>query len=690
VRRERTVWVVEVLDSPPAPGTSIPVVADPDSAGGRIALGVKSAGKVLRLQDPEVGDVIHAVTVSEPGLGVAEPHRYVELEVLASAQGVAVRPAADGVTVEASERGVTIGKPGGLRVSRDADRARRAQSAVPRGALFDFNAWAKAPAETFSESRQALVRRAVTERGEAKRRARLALAQFYLGNGFGPEALGVIHEMVRVEVGKGEDVELRALRGVARVLCGDYALANDDFKHPVLENNPETAPWRATIAAARGDWKAAQQQFRELDRVYESYPTWLAARMGLLAAEASLAVGDAPGAAARIVSLERRTLEPHDRDALAVLRGHQLKLADDAEGAIAIWREALRSEDRKSQARARYALANTQLERKEISLDESIGRMERLRYAWRGDVHEFDLLRRLAQLYVQRGDSRSALQTLKEAATYFRNIEGVQGVADDMAKTFHFLFAEGGADRLDAVTALALFDEFRELTPPGAEGDALVRSFAERLAAVDLLDEAARLLEQQVKFRLKGEEKARVGLRLAALRLAERKPAAALAALDESIASNLPPDLARDRRRLEAEALAAMDKRDEAMAALANDDGIAAERLRAAIHWRSKAWKEAAQSFERLIDRGEPSEEELPRLVLTRAVALALVGDEKTMEAVYARHRETMKKSPYADAFEAVAAPGVGAARDIRTAARIANEIAAIQSVLTKKSPVGG
>jgi hypothetical protein len=690
VRRERTVWVVEVLDANPATGKSINVIADPDDAGGRIALPIKSAGKVLRLQDPEVGDVIHAVTVTEAGLGVAEPHRFVEVEVLESAQGIAIRPAADGVVVEASPSGVVVGKPGGLRVSRDADRGRRTGGALPRGSLFDFISWAKGPAESFGASRQELIRRAAaTERKDAKRAIRLTLARYYLAHGFGPEALGVIHEIVRSEVGKSEDVELRALRGAARVLAGDFGFANDDFKHPVLESNPETAPWRATIAAARGDWKTAQQQFRELDRVFDSYPNWLAARMGLLAAEASLAVGDAPGAAARIEALAKRDLAENDRDALGVLRGYQQKLAGDVDGAIAAWRATTRSTDRRNQARARYALANAQLERKEITVDEAIDRMERLRYAWRGDVHEFDLLRRLAQLYVERDDSRGALQTLKEAATHFRNIEGVQGVVADMAKTYHYLFAEGGADRLPAVAALALFDEFRELTPTGAEGDALMRSFAERLAAMDLLDEAARLLEQQVKFRLKDEEKARVGLRLAELRLAEKKPTAAIGALDESLAPNIPAELVRDRRRLEAEALAAMDKRDEAMAALANDDGIAAERLRAVIHWRAKAWKEAAQSFDRLIERGKPSEEELPRLVLTRAVALALAGDEKAVSALYAKQRETMKKSAYADAFEAVAAPGVGAARDYRAAAKIASEIAAMQSMLARKGEVG-
>ena len=691
VRRDGTVWIIEILDAHPASGKAIDVTADSDTAGGRVVLGVKGPGRVVRLQDPEVGDTIQVVTVVEPGLGVPEPRRFVDVEVLESQQGAAVRPLADQVFLEIQANDIVVTRPGGLRVSREAERVRRASDPSRGERLYDFAAWSKGPSESFAASQQELIRRAAgAERADLKRKARLTLARFYLGNGFGPEALGVIREIGRTDAGKTEDIELRALRGAARVLSGDYAFANDDFKHPALEMNAETAPWRATIAAARGDWKTAQQQFRELEAVFETYPSWLAARIGLLAIEASLAIGDTGAGAARVEALGKRNLSAADRDALNVMRGYLQKLSGDVDGAVATWREMAGSADRKNQARARYALTNALLERKEISVGDAIERMERLRYAWRGDVHEFDLLRRLAQLYTDRGDNRRALQTLKEAATYFREIEGVQTVAQDMATTFHRLFAEGGADQLPSVTALGLFDEFRELTPTGEEGDQLVRRFAERLASVDLLDEAARLLEQQVKLRLKGEEKARIGLRAAELRLADRKPEVALTALADSTIADLPAALTHDRLLAQARALAALDKRDEALAAIASEKDSAAERLRASIYWRAKAWRPAAESFGRLIDEGDVPAAEVAGLVLSRAVALALAGDEKELDALRAKQGEMMKKSPYADAFNAVARSEGGAARDFRAASRVADEIAALQAIVGSQRRAAG
>ena len=51
---------------------------------------------------------------------------------------------------------------------------------------------------------------------------------------------------------------------------------------------------------------------------------------------------------------------------------------------------------------------------------------------------------------------------------------------------------------------------------------------------VDLLDQAAALLSHQMEFRVKGAEKARVGTRLAILKLMDRRPEDALDALANS------------------------------------------------------------------------------------------------------------------------------------------------------------
>ena len=50
----------------------------------------------------------------------------------------------------------------------------------------------------------------------------------------------------------------------------------------------------------------------------------------------------------------------------------------------------------------------------------------------------------------------------------------------------------------------------------------MIRKLSDRLVAVDLLDRASQLLEHQVKFRLKGPERAKVGASLAFINLTNR------------------------------------------------------------------------------------------------------------------------------------------------------------------------
>ena len=77
----------------------------------------------------------------------------------------------------------------------------------------------------------------------------------------------------------------------------------------------------------------------------------------------------------------------------------------------------------------------------------------------------------------------------------------------------------------------SLFYDFRELTPIGRRGDEMIRRLADRLVSVDLLDQAAELLQHQVDHRLQGAARAQVATRLAVIYLMNRKPDRALAVL---------------------------------------------------------------------------------------------------------------------------------------------------------------
>ena len=111
------------------------------------------------------------------------------------------------------------------------------------------------------------------------------------------------------------------------------------------------------------------------------------------------------------------------------------------------------------------------------------------------------------------------------------NSDLTRRIQDEAAVTFDSLFLGGKGDALPPIEALSLFYDFRELTPIGRRGDEMIRRLADRLVSVDLLDQAAELLQHQVDHRLQGAARAQVATRLAVIYLMNRKPDRALAVL---------------------------------------------------------------------------------------------------------------------------------------------------------------
>jgi hypothetical protein len=331
---------------------------------------------------------------------------------------------------------------------------------------------------------------------------------------------------------------------------------------------------------------------------------------------------------------------------------HEMKGENDQ--AVQKYREAEDGPSRPDRAFAARARLELQLKMGTITAKQAIEGMEKLRFAWRSEDFEYPLLKRLGELYMAEGDYGTGLRMLRQLAVNYAEHPDIQWVNQTMNDVFERLFLGGGADVLPPVTAIALFDEFKDLTPAGAKGDEMIRRLADRLAGVDLLERAAMLLRHQVTQRLQGPEKAKVAARLALLDILDRKPALAVAALQGSDMPNLPQDLQDQRRHLLARALDDAGRPDEALALLASDESQDAKQLRMEINWRRKNWAEAAAALEAMIERPKPNEklsDEAARTVLDWATALVLANDERGLAKVRRFFTTAMEQTEFAEPF---------------------------------------
>jgi tetratricopeptide (TPR) repeat protein len=688
VERQGTVWrIVATPRLSGRTGRALTVDADPDFLlGSRIVVRTADGGSVVQMSDPEVGDRLQVVPLPNPGEGMPEPFRYPDAELLPTIQGIAVRPVSDSVSVRPVKQGVEVTAAGGLHISPSLDTGGRsapppeAAPAEPGGApatapaatpaqpppganrrLFDLKAWMRGDLEHFTATRQALMSEVAEVQETERPKTQLDLARFYFAHGFAQEALGMMDVLAAGQPDLDGWSEFRALRGAANFLAGEYDAAEADLTSPGLAGNPEAELWRAAAAAERMDWAGATPGFRKAFEALAQYPEPMFSRLSLLATETALNTDDLP-AAKRLIErvVDRGGPESEERTDVAFLRGQLYHKLHDNDQAIEQLRQAFDSHDRFYHAKAGLELTNVELEEGKISPSAAVERLAGLTFAWRGDELEVLVRKRLGEVLVAGGKYAEGFNTMKETAAFVGDGPKAEEITRGMARTFADIFKDGGM-RMPTLDALALYDQFRELTPVGTAGDEIVRQLGERLVDLDLLERAAGLFQHQVEFRLTGLDKARMGTRLASIRLLDNKPEQALKALELSNVPSMPADLVAERRIMQAKALAEMGRIDEALQLLIQDNSMPANMLRVDIAWKTQKWDQAALALGKVIGpppaAGEPLGAGTSQLVLNRAVALALAADGTGLNQLRKEFGAAMSDSPDADTFRVLTRP---------------------------------
>lgn len=659
--RDGNEWEIVLAPQLLKPELAMDVTANTGSVPS-VTVGPTLPGTPLGIVDPEVGDELRVVPVLEVGDGVARRHAFPDFRLLVSIQGIAVVPVSDRVDVRAGEDRVIITASGGLRLTDSVARSRALEAGADDDSerLFRFTEWRHAELGEFTAAERELMTQVAKAEPDKRNAARLEVARFYLAYGLADRASGIVDVAIQDAPELDRVPTVRALRGAARFLMGDIAGAERDLFDRELDREPELELWRTAIRGAQGDVRNATIELQTAERFVQDYPGSLRTRFGFLGAELSLAARDPVASEFWLEVIGDAGLTPAEIDRRRVLQAGIAGQNGEVDTAVALYDRTINGRDRLSRALAVLEKTELLLSEEDLSPAEAVEELDRLRYVWRGDTLEFRILRRLGELELAAGKYREGLRTLKRAASNFPEHPLAPQLADEMRTAFERLYLEGVADELEPVTAIALFNEFRELAPAGTAGDAMIRRLADRLVAVDLLDQAAELLAHQVEFRLQGVEKAEVGARLAMVHLLGRKPDLALAALEDSAADGLPAALLTDRRVAASRARTLLGDYDRALAGLAGLAGEEVDLLRAEIHWRARDWDAAARVFIRLAGAlpgpGETLDDKRSRYVMNRAVALALAGENNRLAALGKTHGAAMAGTPFGADFRVLTA----------------------------------
>jgi tetratricopeptide (TPR) repeat protein len=656
-------WTVTLSDTD-LPYAELVKIA-PDGAAARAGLTATMAGatKVLWIDDPVVGDRFAAVTALAPSKGLPSRREFVDLALLPSAQGLAVEPIADDITVGADGDVVTIGRPKGLLLSEGVTPAQAKEDlglpqAATRPGLIDFTNWPKTGSGGFMARYDALQSAAANEMNAGKDAgvaARLGLARFLAGSELSYEAIGVLNLLAKSQPTLLGDAEFRGLRGAVKAMAGRYKEAQADLSAPQVADDAASSLWRGYAAAQLGQYSEARQQFAAgMPALFQFAPKWRA-RFAAADAQAAVSLNQLPVAEADIDNALRDLDDPVEQLRVRLVQAQLIEALGDKDRALGLYDAVASVNLDWLSTPAKLHATELRLARGELSPTQAAAIYDGLRYRWRGDATELETIRALGQIYLSQGRYREALEALRSAGQRLPDLPQAVQIQTDLATAFRALFLDGQADGLQPIQALAMFYDFKELTPVGADGDLIVRKLARRLVDVDLLSQAAELLKYQEESRLDGVPRAEVATDLAVIDVMNRQPEAALDALNTSRSTLLPAALSAQRRLVEARAWIGLGQYDHAVEILGTDKGAEADSLRAEISWKKHDWPAASAAFERALgDRwkaaGPLAPDEEAKL-MRAAIAMSLNNDEAGLTRLRGRYQGFVAQARSPDAL---------------------------------------
>jgi tetratricopeptide (TPR) repeat protein len=614
-----------------------------------LTIDTEDAIAVIDVPDKQSGSPLSVIPVGSADRGIEKERQFVQFNIVSSYQGAVIDRRADGLNIAVVNHQVQIGGARGAVLSKAPGSAGSAK-------VYDFARWLQ-PDVKFTETRQAL-QRAVADADPGERPStQFELAQFFVARDHAADAIGTLNLIAETSPERAADPALKALRGAARVLLTDTKGALADLNDPRLDREPEVAVWRAAAVAETEDWPKADEMFRRAGAIPASYPTEMRAKLYLLEAEAALNTGDVNRTRTVLLDFPGGTAPDYLVQRSQYMKA-RIRIAEGSpQLATPILNDLYATGDDWARAHAEVLRVEQALSDQKISPKEAIDRLERVRYTWSGGELEYEILKKLGDLYLQVGDPRTGLQRLREATNYFPNKPDNAALKSHLTDAFVGIYTNDDADKIPALTALSVYDDFRDLTPTGPSGDLMIQRLADRLVKIDLLDRAAELLDYQVHNRLSGADRARVGLRLAIIELLDRKPEDAISAIDYTIATGLPADLATERHRIRARGLMETGQADQALAELAGDTSREADIIRAESYAKVKNWSKTSEALARLV--GNPSQGAWTpgreQLVLKLAITLVLAGDNNSLIKLRDDFQSKFEAGPNKEAFQMLA-----------------------------------
>ena len=613
---------------------------------GLLVRGNFELNSLITFQDPEVGDVLNTLTVGIPGMRVANKTDSVEFSILKSIQGIVVSLYSDDIKIEKSDKEIKIVSDVSLPDSVEVDNSNLFPSTI--------EGYLKLPSILtyldknldildFNQQKSKLISEAsLAQDGDEQFTRNLDLAKFLFINELYQESLDALILAKQNSPSKYQtNLQARFLMAVNYTMIYEYSRAKEEYDELLSYNDisqiAEINLWNKYNKFSLGASPESIGFTENLTKTINYYSDdkyW-----PILFAELEIEL------LANNLKIVEKLLKDHRHPVAGSRYANSLKFyqaeyyrkKNQSNLAKQLYGELINSDDDPFNAtRAEFSLIKLRIKEGDMRLIEAIECLEELRFTWRGDQLEYEILMQLAGYYKDNNDIMNSLRMFQYIQNAFNNKVSNFYITSEMARIFNDVFLDGGlGEKMDDFTVVALFYEFKELNPIGEQGDDVIIGITKRLVRLDLLENAADLLRHQIKYRLQGEKRVINADNLALVLLMDKKPNEAMLVLDDTDKDNFNFKEHQHRGRLRARALIDLEKYEDAVEYLKDDDMQDAEIIRREALFQGKNWNgyvdRINSNFDQLLEKLDDKNPSSIQDILRLAIAYYMLNKQEAL-----------------------------------------------------------
>ncbi len=607
---------------------------------------------LIKVNDSDIGDELWLILDNISGRAFTKTHKYIDFHILPSSLGLVIKPLSNELEIRdiADNTGVEIATTEVFDTKDKNKEAAENQKDEAKKLIYDidyshplyrFSVWSGK--KNYSESIIMLRKNLLKVHPYKRRNIRIKIAELYLSHGLYQDALGYLDYIRSGDRKVISSVRYRLLYAAALYFGRNYSQAKDlfdtlDEEELSDDHKLELQFWKDAIDIKMGDDQKTLKYIIGSEKFLKEY-NMFREEFAFMAFEQAIN-NDLIDIANKMNSIIS-AMKTHNVNRLLYNRAILLEKKQKYKDALKIYTLlSKKSDDRKYRSLAVYRKTKYLYSIQKVDRVVALKQLLDIKFVWSSPEFEVPLLKDIGDLYIEEKEYYKGMLSYKEMIKKYPGNKYIFEITKKMGELFIKLLIDDKDDTLlDDYGAALVFYEFKELMPVGSIGVKITLNFIDRLLDLDLVDQAEKLLEHLVNFRLKDKQRQLQRLKLSAIKINNHKYKAVIDLLNKDTDFDLLRGReVRERRYLLTDALILEEKYEEASEVIGSLSTVRGTDLRGEIFWRSKEWDQFMTLAEGVLEfRSDPKAPLTERekiYVIRLALAYASKGQHEKIKSL--------------------------------------------------------